>query len=152
MPDWSANGEANGVFAQMLVKTNNKIDGVIAANDNIAGAVVAQLKAKHLKPLPLSGQDATVEGVAVHHRRLADRNGLQVGAREAAAAASAAVALIKGKKTTRPPSRNNGKKNVPTVALPVDLDHEERTSTGSSRTSSSRRATSASATFKQYCK
>ena len=50
------------VFAQMLVKTNNKIDGVIAANDNIAGAVVAQLKAKHLKPIPLSGQDATVEG------------------------------------------------------------------------------------------
>ena len=62
VPAWSANGEANGVFAQMLVKTNNKIDGVIAANDNIAGAVVAQLKAKHLKPIPLSGQDATVEG------------------------------------------------------------------------------------------
>ena len=65
---------------QMLVKTNNKIDGVIAANDNIAGAVVAQLKAKHLKPIPLSGQDATVAGRAEHHLRLADRNGLQARA------------------------------------------------------------------------
>ena len=47
----------------MLVKTGNKIDGVVAANDNIAGAVVAALKAKELKPIPLTGQDATVQGV-----------------------------------------------------------------------------------------
>jgi D-xylose transport system substrate-binding protein len=119
VPAWSANGEANGVFAQMLVKTNNKIDGVIAANDNIAGAVVAQLKAKHLKPLPLSGQDATVEGAQYII------SGWQTGTvykpvpAEAAAAASAAIALIKGKKIASTTVRNNGKKNVPTVALPV---------------------------------
>ena len=47
----------------MLVQTNNNIQGVVAANDNIAGAVVATLKAKGLKPIPLSGQDATVQGV-----------------------------------------------------------------------------------------
>ena len=119
VPAWSANGEANGVFAQMLVKTNNKIDGVIAANDNIAGAVVAQLKAKHLKPIPLSGQDATVEGAQYII------SGWQTGTvykpvpKQANAAAAAAIALLRGKKPATTTTRNNGKKNVPTVALPV---------------------------------
>jgi D-xylose transport system substrate-binding protein len=119
VPAWSANGEANAVFAQMLVKTNNKIDGAIAANDNIAGAVVAQLKAKHLKPIPLSGQDATVEGAQYII------SGWQTGTvykpvpLEANAAAAAAIALLRGKKLATTTIRNNGKKNVPTVALPV---------------------------------
>ena len=119
VPAWSANGEANGVFAAMLVKTNNKIDGVIAANDNIAGAVVAQLKAKHLKPIPLSGQDATVEGAQYII------SGWQTGTvykpvpLQAAAAAKAAVALVHGKKPATTTTRFNGKKQVPTVALPV---------------------------------
>jgi D-xylose transport system substrate-binding protein len=119
VPAWSANGEANQVFAQMLVKTNNKIDGAIAANDNIAGAVVAQLKAKHLKPIPLSGQDATVEGAQYII------SGWQTGTvykpvpKQAAAAAAAAIALLHGKKPATTTMRNNGKKLVPTVALPV---------------------------------
>jgi D-xylose transport system substrate-binding protein len=119
VPAWSANGEANGVFAAMLVKTNNKIDGAIAANDNIAGAVVAQLKAKHLKPIPLSGQDATVQGA----QNII--SGWQTGTvykpvpLQAAAAAAAAVALVKGKKPASTTTRFNGKKQVPTVALPV---------------------------------
>jgi len=119
VPAWSANGEANGVFAAMLVKTNSKIDGVIAANDNIAGAVVAQLKAKHLKPIPLSGQDATVQGA----QNII--SGWQTGTvykpvpLQAAAAAKAAVALVKGTKLATTTKRNNGKKLVATVALPV---------------------------------
>jgi D-xylose transport system substrate-binding protein len=62
VPDWDANNAAT-IFNQMLVKTNNNIQGILAANDNIAGAVVADLKAKGLKPLPLSGQDASVQGI-----------------------------------------------------------------------------------------
>jgi D-xylose transport system substrate-binding protein len=119
VPAWSANGEANAVFAQMLVKTNNKIDGVIAANDNIAGAVVAQLKAKHLNPVPLSGQDATVEGAQYII------SGWQTGTvykpvpKEAAAAAAAAIALLKGKKPATTTTRPNGARKEATVALPV---------------------------------
>ena len=79
VPDWLATN-AGPIFAQMLVKTNNKIDGAIAANDNIAGAVIADLKARHLKPIPLSGQDATPAGCPVHPRRLADGHRLQVRA------------------------------------------------------------------------
>src|SRR5262249_47771441 len=59
---WLAQNAATD-FQQFLVKTNNKIDGVVAANDNIAGAVVATLKAKGLKPIALSGQDASSLGV-----------------------------------------------------------------------------------------
>ena len=80
VPDWDANNAAT-IFNQMLVKTSNHIQGVLAANDNIAGAVVADLKAKRLKPLPLSGQDASRPGCPEHHLGLADGHGLQVRAR-----------------------------------------------------------------------
>ena len=118
VPDWDANNAAT-IFNQMLVKTNNNIQGVLAANDNIAGAVVADLKAKGLKPLPLSGQDATVQGIQYII------SGWQTGTvykyvpDEANAAAAAAVALIKGQKPKTNTSRLNGKLHEPTLALPV---------------------------------
>src|SRR4051794_6356874 len=62
VPGWD-NQKAGTIFNQMLIKTGNKIDGVVAANDGIANAVVVDLKQHHLKPLPLSGQDATTQGV-----------------------------------------------------------------------------------------
>jgi D-xylose transport system substrate-binding protein len=118
VPGWLATN-AGPIFSQMLVKTNNKIDGAIAANDNIAGAVVATLKAKHLQPIALSGQDATVQ---------AAQNiisGWQTGTvykpvpKQAAAAAAAAIALLKGQKPATTTTRPNGSKKEPTVALPV---------------------------------
>ena len=118
VPGWLATN-AGPIFAQMLVQTNNKIDGAIAANDNIAGAVVATLKAKHLKPIALSGQDATVQGAQYI------LSGWQTGTvykpvpAEAAAVAAAAVALVKGQKVKTNTVRKNGSKNLPTVALPV---------------------------------
>ncbi len=118
VPDWDANNAAT-IFNQMLVKSNNNIQGVLAANDNIAGAVVADLKAKHLKPLPLSGQDASVQGV----QNII--SGWQTGTvykyvpDEANAAAAAAVALIKGQTPKTNGFRLNGKKKEPTLALPV---------------------------------
>src|SRR4051794_37187939 len=62
VPGWD-NQKAGTIFNQMLIKTGNKIDGVVAANDGIANAVVVDLKQHHLKPVPLSGQDATTQGV-----------------------------------------------------------------------------------------
>jgi len=118
VPDWDANNAAT-IFNQMLVKTNNNIQGVLAANDNIAGAVVADLKAKHLKPLPLSGQDATVQGVQYII------SGWQTGTvykyvpDEANATAAAAVALLKGKTPKSNTTRANGAKKEPTYALPI---------------------------------
>ncbi len=61
VPAWD-NQKAGTIFEQMLVKTGNKIDAVAAANDGLANAVVVALKAHKLKPIPLSGQDATTQG------------------------------------------------------------------------------------------
>ena len=61
VPGWD-NQKAGTIFEQMLVKTSNKIDAVAAANDGLANAVVVALKAHKLKPIPLSGQDATTQG------------------------------------------------------------------------------------------
>src|SRR5205807_2172204 len=118
VPDWDANNAAT-IFNQMLVKTNNKIDGVLAANDNIAGAVVADRKAKKLPPIPLSGQDATAQGVQYII------SGWQTGTvykyvpDETTAAAQAAIDLLKGKKPKTNGTRPNGKHPEPTYALPV---------------------------------
>jgi len=62
VPGWD-NQKAGTIFDQMLVKTGNKINAVAAANDGLANAVVVSLKRAKLKPIPLSGQDATVQGV-----------------------------------------------------------------------------------------
>ena len=123
VPDWDANNAAT-IFNQMLVKTNNNIQGVLAANDNIAGAVIADLKAKHLKPLPLSGQDASVQGI----QNII--SGWQTGTvykyvpDEANAAAAAAVALIKGQtpKTNSVPPERQEEGADPCAA--GRLDHE----------------------------
>jgi D-xylose transport system substrate-binding protein len=84
------------IFEQMLARNSNRIDGVLAANDGLAGAVVATLKSHGLKPIPVTGQDATPTGVQYI------LSGWQTGTvyksvkKEAAAAAQAAIDLING--------------------------------------------------------
>jgi D-xylose transport system substrate-binding protein len=118
VPDWLATN-AGPIFAQMLVKTSNKIDAAIAANDNIAGAVIADLKARHLKPIPLSGQDASPQGVQYILAGWQTGTVYKYVPDEAKAAAQAAVALIKGTKPKTNTVRKNGSKSEPTLALPV---------------------------------
>jgi D-xylose transport system substrate-binding protein len=118
VPDWDANNAAT-IFNQMLVKTNNKINGVLAANDNIAGAVVADLKAKGLPPIPLSGQDATPQGIQYILAGWQSGTVYKYVPDEANAAAAAAIALLKGQKPKTNTVRKNGAKNEPTLALPV---------------------------------
>ena len=96
VPGWD-NQKAGTIFEQMLVKTGNKIDGVVAANDGIANAVVVALKAHKLKPLPLSGQDSTSQGVQNIISGWQTMTVFKDVRLEAAAAAKAAVAIVKGK-------------------------------------------------------
>ena len=119
VPDWDATNAAT-IFNQMLVKTNNNIQGMLAANDNIAGAVVADLKAKHLKPVPLSGQDTTAQGIQYILAGWQSGTVYKYVPDEANAAAAAAVALIKGQTPKTNGFRLNGKAKEPTLALPVD--------------------------------
>jgi D-xylose transport system substrate-binding protein len=108
---WLATNAATD-FQQFLVKTNNKIDGVVAANDNIAGAVVATLQQKGLKPIALSGQDATAAGV---QNILAGWQTMTVYKKvplEVAAAAKAAIQLLRGQKVTGINAYCDASKNV----------------------------------------
>ncbi len=119
VPDWDATNAAT-IFEQMLVKTNNNIQGILAANDNIAGAVIADLKAKGLKPVPISGQDATAQGIQYILAGWQTGTVFKYVPLEANAAAAAAVALLHGKKPMTNTTRPNGSKQEPTETLPVE--------------------------------
>ena len=62
MPDWD-NQKALTIFEQMLQKNSNKIDGVLAANDGLGNAAISALKQRKLPQVPVTGQDATLEGI-----------------------------------------------------------------------------------------
>jgi len=108
---WLATNAATD-FQQFLVKTNNKIDGVVAANDNIAGAVVATLKQKKLKPIALSGQDASALGVQNIISGWQSMTVYKKVPLEAAAAVKAALQLLKGQKITGINGYCDASKNV----------------------------------------
>ena len=118
VPEWS-DKNAQTIFEQMLVQTNNNIQGVVGANDNIAGAVVATLKAKGLDPIPLSGQDATVQGVQNIISGWQTNTVYKYVPAEADATAAAAIAMFKGKKPKTNTTRPNGSKKEPTLVIPV---------------------------------
>jgi D-xylose transport system substrate-binding protein len=121
VPQWD-NQQAGTIFAQMLVKTGNKIDAVAAANDGLANAVVVQLKAHKLKPIPLSGQDATPQGVQNIISGWQTMTVYKDVRLEAKAAAKAAVQLAKGQALTTTGTVPNGKKKMPAVLIkPVSI-------------------------------
>ena len=62
VPDWD-NQKALTIFEQMLQKESNKIDGVLAANDGLGNAAISAIKARKLNQIPVTGQDATAEGI-----------------------------------------------------------------------------------------
>jgi len=97
VPGWD-NQKAATIFQQMLVKTNNKIDAVAAANDGLANGVVVTLKARGLKPIPLSGQDATSQGIQNIISGWQTMTVWKDTRVLATKSAQAAVALLKGKK------------------------------------------------------
>jgi len=150
VPLWSSD-KAQVIFEQMLVQTNSNIQGVVAANDGIAGAVVATLKAKGLKPIPLSGQDATVQGVQNIISGWQTNTVYKYVPDEANAAAAAAVALFKGKKPPTNSTRPNGKKKQPTLVIPV-VSITKANYTRLFRDKFLKRSEVCSGEFKQYCK
>ena len=97
VPGWD-NQKAGTIFEQMLVQTGNKIDAVAAANDGLANAVVVSLKAHKLDPIPLSGQDATTQGVQNIISGWQTMTVFKDVRKLAKAAATAAIDIVKGKK------------------------------------------------------
>ena len=62
VPDWD-NAQAGTIFEQMLT-SEKKIKGVLAANDGLGNAAISVLKKNKLNgQVPVTGQDATVQGL-----------------------------------------------------------------------------------------
>jgi D-xylose transport system substrate-binding protein len=121
VPDWD-NQKAGTIFEQMLTKTNNKIDAVAAANDGLANAVVVALKAHKLKPLPLSGQDASEQGVQNIISGWQTMTVWKDTRVLATVSANAAVALSKGQKPKTTGTVDNKGKRLPAYIIkPVSI-------------------------------
>jgi D-xylose transport system substrate-binding protein len=100
------------IFDQMLARNSNKINGVLAANDGLAGAVVASLKAHKLSKIPLTGQDATPTGVQFILAGWQSGTVYKSVRKEANAAAAAAIAIVKGKKVPGVNGSVSGTKSI----------------------------------------
>jgi len=118
-PGWD-NQKAGTIFEQMLVKTSNKIDAVAAANDGLANAVVVALKAHKLDPIPLSGQDATEQGVQNIISGWQTMTVWKDTRKLATASATAAIRLSKGLKPAQTGTVANGAKRLPAFIIPPE--------------------------------
>ena len=109
--DWNP-VKGRTIFDQMLTRNGNHIDGVLAANDGLAGAVVASLQAHGLGKIPLTGQDATPTGVQYILAGWQTGTVYKSVRKEANAAAAAAIAILKHKKVPGVNGKVSGTKSV----------------------------------------
>jgi len=118
-PDWD-NAQGGTIFEQMLT-ANKDIKGVLAANDGLGNAVISVLKKNKLNgQVPVTGQDATVQGL---QNILAGDQCMTVYKaikQEADAAAGLAISLAKGEKPTTATGTTTdpeSKATIPSVLL-----------------------------------
>jgi D-xylose transport system substrate-binding protein len=116
VPEWD-NTKAGVIFEQMLTQTPN-IAGVLSANDGLGNAAITVLKKQKLNgKVPVTGQDATVQGL---QNVLAGDQCMTVYKavkQEADAAARLAISLAQGKKEPAPQSVDDSGYKVPSVLL-----------------------------------
>jgi D-xylose transport system substrate-binding protein len=124
VPGWD-NQQAATIFEQMYTQADGDIQGVLAANDGLANSVIGVLQRNDAAgDVPVTGQDATVEGL---QNILAGNQCMTVYkpiADEANAMAELAVALINGEEgeTTGEVEDVEGGRQVPSVLLePVSI-------------------------------
>jgi D-xylose transport system substrate-binding protein len=126
VPDWD-NQKGLQIFEQMLQKTSNQIDGVLAANDGLGNSAISAIKARKLKQIPVTGQDATLQGL--QNIVMGDQcmTVYKATKKEADAASKLAIGLLKGETPTEATAKvDNGQKEIPSVLLdpvPVTKDN-----------------------------
>ncbi|MBT8227450.1 MAG: substrate-binding domain-containing protein [Dactylosporangium sp.] len=118
VPEWD-NAQGSTIFEQMLTSDKN-ISGVLAANDGLGNAVISVLKKNQMNGrVPVTGQDATVQGL--QNILLGDQCMTVYKAieQEADAAAGLAIALAKGDKesTSQTVHDPTGDRDVPSILL-----------------------------------
>jgi D-xylose transport system substrate-binding protein len=126
VPDWD-NNQAQTIFEQMLTQNNNDIQAVLAANDGLANAAIVGLRGQGLNgQVPVTGQDATAQGLG--NIALGDQcmTVYKPVDQEALAAAEAALALRGGEEVSGAEDTvNNEATDVPAILLePVAVTAE----------------------------
>ncbi len=117
VPDWD-NQKALTIFEQMLQKTSNKIDGVLAANDGLGNAAISALKQRKLPQIPVTGQDATLQGVQNIVNGDQCMTVYKAIKKETDASAALAIQLLKGETPSDVTAKvNNENKDVPSILL-----------------------------------
>lgn len=100
VPEWD-NTTAGTIFEQMYTQAGGNFNGVAAANDGLGGAAIAVLEKNGVAgQIPVTGQDATDEGlqrVLLGTQCMTVYKAIQ---KEADAAAALAIALAKGETPT----------------------------------------------------
>jgi D-xylose transport system substrate-binding protein len=125
VPNWD-NQEALVIFEQIQTAAGgcDGIDAAIAANDGLAGAIIAARENAGCDYIPVTGQDATVAGL---QNILAGKQSMTVYKAikaQAEAAAALAIALVNGDDTSELVNgeTDNGTSMVPSVLLtPVQV-------------------------------
>ncbi|MEU0536119.1 sugar ABC transporter substrate-binding protein [Amycolatopsis tolypomycina] len=131
--DWD-NQLGGTTFEQIFQANGGKVDGVVAANDGLAGAVITILKKNGLNgKIPVTGQDATADGLMAVMRGEQYMTVFKPIKEEAEASAKLAAALAKGDKAAadaiatgklHDPKNNRDIKSVlltPTTILAKDV-------------------------------
>ncbi|WP_217645346.1 sugar ABC transporter substrate-binding protein [Nocardioides terrae] len=119
VPDWD-NDQAVTIFEQLYTAAGGKVDGVLAANDGLGGSAISILEKNGAAgKVPVTGQDATVEGL---QNVLAGTQCMTVyksAKQEAGALAEAAIALTKGDEaqTTGTTKDSTSGRDVPSILL-----------------------------------
>ncbi|TQM80188.1 monosaccharide ABC transporter substrate-binding protein (CUT2 family) [Saccharothrix saharensis] len=115
-------------FEQILTGNGQKVDGVVAANDGLAGAIITVLKKYGLNgKVPVTGQDATPEGLQAILRGDQFMTVFKPINEQADATAKLAAALAKGdtaaadKMATGVTKDTTGNRDVKSVLLPAQL-------------------------------
>ncbi len=105
-------------FEQLYTAAGGKVDGVLAANDGLGNAAISILKKNNVK-IPVTGQDATAQGMQNILDGYQCMSVYKAVKKEAAALAAAAIALAKGgtPATTGTVTDTQTKKSVPAVLL-----------------------------------
>jgi D-xylose transport system substrate-binding protein len=119
VPDWD-NAQAQTMFEQMFTTTGGKIDGVLAANDGLGNSVINVLRKNNLNgKVPVTGQDATVQGLQNILNGDQCMTVYKAIKKEANAAADLAISLAKGQKkdTGKTVKDTQGNRDVPAVLL-----------------------------------
>ncbi|MFL6122168.1 sugar ABC transporter substrate-binding protein [Actinophytocola sp.] len=124
------NQKGGTTFEQIFTSNNSRVDGVVAANDGLAGAIITVLKKYQLNgKVPVTGQDATADGLKAILTGDQYMTVFKPIKQEAEATAKLAAALAKGsagkadadKIATDKENDPVGKRDVPSVLLEPKL-------------------------------